>query len=112
MNRFIFFCFILAILACSNGDNPAPFVSDIRTTPIITSFSPISGPVGTVITIEGFNFDGSGQSVNIGSTETIVISASNTKIETVVLTETITDNIIVTVNGRSGSSENKFTVLP
>ncbi len=107
------FFLILLIASCSSDDTSQNLsIIASSTEPSIVSFSPTSGPVGTTIIIEGSNFNGSGQSVSIGDTEVVVISTTDTKIEAVVVTETITDKITVTVNGKSTSSKNKFTVLP
>lgn len=66
--------------------------------PVITSFSPESGPVGTVVTISGSGFNGSSDSnmVFVGKVKAQILTASATQITCVV---------------QSGSSFNPISVL-
>ena len=78
-------------------------------TPTITSFTPNSGAVGTLITINGTNLSNP-TSFKIGGASAIVISNTGTTLVGLVMSGTITGKIsITTANGTVASSSN-FTV--
>lgn len=76
--------------------------------PTITSFSPASGPVGTVVTITGAAYGGA--SVKIGGKPAIVISASSTKIVAMVMPGSVTGTITATTTGGTATSATNFAV--
>jgi large repetitive protein len=79
-------------------------------TPVITSFSPLSGPVGTSITIVGINF-GSVNAVKFNGTSATITSASATQLVVTVPNAATSGPISVTSsNGSSDVSALSFTV--
>jgi len=82
--------------------------------PVITTFSPTSGKVGTTIVITGNNFGnvrGSSSVRFIGATATRYTTWTNTKIRVVVPKNAVTGKLRVsTVAGWSACSSTKFTV--
>lgn len=80
--------------------------------PVITSFTPTSGQVGTTVTITGTNFSTTlaNNIVKFGTLQAVVTAATSTQL-TVILPAGATDNpISVTVNGLTGSSTTSFVV--
>lgn len=84
------------------------------TTPAISDFSPLSGPVGTSVTINGSGFTGStGVSFNgtsVGAGNFTVVSSA--KITATVPQGATTGKISVTAPGGTASSSTDFTVSP
>jgi len=77
--------------------------------PTITSFTPVAGPVGTLVTINGTNL-GSPTVFTIGGKAAIVISNNGSQLVGYVMPGAVTGAIaITTVGGTAGSSTN-FTV--
>lgn len=80
--------------------------------PIITSFSPTSGAIGSTVTIHGSNFNStlSNNIVFFGATKAIVTTASDTVLTVVVPTGSNYENIVVTnlTTGLSGYSAKPF----
>ena len=103
-------------LAVSNSLNPT--VSILRniilvtTAPIILSFNPTSGSVGTSVTITGSNFSSTATSntVKFNGTTAIVSSSTGTNITTAVPSGTTTGPITITVGGQTATSASNFTV--
>ena len=82
--------------------------------PSISSLSPISGAVGSSVTITGTNFGASKGTSTVafnGTTATSITSWSNTSIVAVVPTGATTGNVVVTVSGVA-SNASTFTVQP
>ena len=78
--------------------------------PVITSFTPTSGPVGTKVTITGSGFIGATK-VTFGGVKAISYTVnSGTQITATVPTGAITGNIAVTTPGGS-ASKGTFTVI-
>ncbi|RTQ48200.1 T9SS type A sorting domain-containing protein [Hymenobacter gummosus] len=78
--------------------------------PVISSFNPTSGPVGTVVTITGINFTGAtGVSFN-GTAATTFTVNSATSISATVPTGATTGTISVTTPGGTDTSNGTFTV--
>jgi uncharacterized protein (TIGR03437 family) len=77
--------------------------------PTITSFSPMSGPVGSTVTISGTNFTGATSVKFNGVTATFIVN-SNTKITAAVPTGATTGTITVTTPGGTATSTSSFTV--
>lgn len=80
--------------------------------PGITSFSPLSGPIGTVVTINGTNF-GSLNSVIIGGKPAIIVSNSGSIIKALVMPGATTGSVQVsTVDGNAISTQNISIIQP
>jgi photosystem II stability/assembly factor-like uncharacterized protein len=79
----------------------------------ITSFTPASGPEGTIVTINGTNFSAtpSNNSVKFNGTTANVTASTSTSITAIVPAGATTGSIIVTtVRGGSATSSTNFTV--
>jgi 6-phosphogluconolactonase (cycloisomerase 2 family) len=81
--------------------------------PIITSFSPASGAVGTTVTITGANFDPNPANniVYFGSVKATISSANSTSIIVKVPTGASYQPITVTVNALIAASSFPFTLI-
>ncbi|MEI6750135.1 MAG: IPT/TIG domain-containing protein [Bacteroidota bacterium] len=79
------------------------------TTPVITSFSPSSGAVGTLVTITGTNLT-TPTAFTIGGTAAIVVSNSGTTLVGMVMPGAVTGTIVITTAGGTASSSGNFTV--
>ena len=77
--------------------------------PTITSFSPSSGPVGTLVTITGTNLN-SPTGCAVGGTTALVISGSSTAIVAYVMPGSSTGSVSVTTADGTTSSVGNFTV--
>ncbi|PYX30259.1 MAG: hypothetical protein DMG77_10080 [Acidobacteria bacterium] len=80
--------------------------------PTITSFSPDSGPVGTVVTITGNNLTGATKVKFGGVKATSFTVNSDTQITATVPTAAATGTIQVTTSGGTATSATAFTVTP
>jgi gliding motility-associated-like protein len=80
--------------------------------PTITNFSPDNGPVGTVVTITGTNFDPttSNNAVTINGTAATVSASTATSLTVTVPAGATTGPISVTVNGYAATSDKFFCV--
>ena len=93
----------------------ARYSASTSSSPTISSFTPVSGPVGTSVTITGTNFGTTqlSNTVNFGVNAAVVTSWSNTQIVATVPTlSTGNYTISITVNGQTGYSPLQFTVTP
>lgn len=81
--------------------------------PVVNSFSPESGKAGDEVTISGENFSEKAEenTVKFGSIAATVKTATTTKLTVIVPEEAATGKITVSVDGRSATSENNFTVI-
>jgi len=77
--------------------------------PQITSFAPISGPVGTKVAITGAGFTGTTK-VTFGATATSFTVNSNTQVTATVPTGAVTGKISITTAGGTATSATVFTV--
>jgi gliding motility-associated-like protein len=77
--------------------------------PVITSFSPSSGPVGSLVTITGTNL-GTPTAFTIGGTAAIVISNTGTSLVGMVMPGAVTGTISLTTAGGSATSTGTFTL--
>ena len=86
--------------------------SSTSPTPLITSFFPTSGPVGSTVSIYGSNFSTtpSENTVTIGDIAAMVTSASPTQLTVTVPVGAISGRILVRVNNLNGISADSFTV--
>jgi gliding motility-associated-like protein len=94
------------------GDTPSGVVCSSVTTPTITSFSPVSGPIGTSVTITGTNFSTTlvNNIVYFGATRATVTAATSTQLTVSVPTGATYQSISVLVNGLTAFSAKPFTV--
>lgn len=81
--------------------------------PVITRFTPTSGPIGTAVTIEGTGFDpvSGNNRVAFNGVTAIISSVSTTQINTTVPMSSTTGPITITSSGVPVSSPSPFTVL-
>ena len=79
--------------------------------PTITSFSPGSGPVGTLVTITGTNL-GSPTVFNIGGVAAVLVSNTGTALVGLVMPGAVTGAISVTTTAGAVSSSNNFVITP
>ena len=79
------------------------------TAPAITSFSPSSGPVGTLVTIIGTNLN-STTACTIGGKAAIVTSNDYTFLVGMVMPGAVTGTIVITTAGGTVTSSENFTV--
>ncbi|MEQ8364084.1 MAG: IPT/TIG domain-containing protein [Cyclobacteriaceae bacterium] len=88
-------------------------LASVSATPIITSFTPNSGPVGTSVTITGTNFSTtqSNNLVKFNGTTAVVTASTATSITTAVPAGATTGKISVTVGGNTATSATDFTIL-
>lgn len=84
--RIAFLLFILTFLARFSGFTQSP---------TITGFSPMSGPIGTLITITGSNFN-NGTTVQIGSTFALVVATTPFQLKAMVMPQSTSNIITVT----------------
>ncbi len=80
--------------------------------PLITSFDPTSGPVGTTVTITGENFSSTPANniVTFNGITAVVTASTPTSITTTVPAGATTGLLSVTVSGATGISATPFTV--
>jgi IPT/TIG domain len=78
-------------------------------TPVVSSFSPTSGPVGTIVTVYGSGFTGT-TAVKFNGTSAQFLVASSTKLYARVPTGATTGKISVTTPGGTGTSATNFNV--
>jgi len=77
--------------------------------PVVSSISPSSGPVGTIITLNGSNL-GNIQSASVGGTGALILSKTNTTALISVMPGSATGSVSVTSVAGSGSSSGNFTI--
>jgi flagellar hook assembly protein FlgD len=91
------------VIVLGNSAPPAPMIS---------SFTPNSGPVGTQVTISGDNFSGATQVAFNGVATSNFTVISNSEIRTNVPSGASTGKISVTTPGGTATSADDFTVIP
>ena len=79
--------------------------------PVITSFAPTSGPVGTQVTITGSGFTGATQVAFNGTVATTFNVVSDTQITATVPAGATTGTITVSTPGGTATSPTNFTVV-
>jgi gliding motility-associated-like protein len=99
----LFFC--LFICCCNKARAQSPTIS---------SFTPISGPIGSTVIITGTNFDPTPANniVMFNGTAAPVTASTATSITTSVPTGVTTGPITVTVGANTATSASNFTVAP
>jgi hypothetical protein len=94
--------FLITISALNNADAQAPTIS---------SFTPNSGTVGTLVTISGNNLSNP-TSISIGGVNAILISASANSITALVMPGALTGVLSVTTAAGTSSATSNFTLSP
>jgi hypothetical protein len=89
---------VLCFFICCNAQSPT-----------ITSFSPTSGAVGTLVTITGTNLSNP-STFTIGGATAIIVSNSGTQLVGMVMPASITGAVSLSTAGGIVSSNNNFTV--
>jgi hypothetical protein len=79
--------------------------------PTITSFTPVSGSVGTLVTITGTNLS-TPTALSIGGVAAIPVSNDGTTLVAMVMPGAQTGSVSVTTAGGSATSGSSFTVTP
>jgi hypothetical protein len=79
--------------------------------PVVSSFSPLGGTWGTLVTITGTGFTGA-SAVTFGGVAASFTVVSATKITATVPNGSLTGKIAVTTSGGTGTSEHDFNVRP
>ena len=85
-------------------------VSATAVLPAITSFTPATGPVGTVVTVTGTNLAGV-TAASVGGVAATVTVVSATSLTITVPVGAVTGTITVTTAGGGGTSTGTYTVL-
>ncbi len=80
-----------------------------RPTPSITSFTPSSGPIGSLITITGVNL-GTPTALTIGGANAILISNTGSSLVAMVMPGATSGTIMITTSSGSSSSSSNFSV--
>ncbi len=79
--------------------------------PTITSFSPSSGPVGTLVTINGTNLNNP-TALTIGGQSAIVITNTGSVAVAMIMPGAATGAVSITTPGGTATSSGNFTVTP
>jgi uncharacterized repeat protein (TIGR03803 family) len=87
-------------------------VQQFKVTPTISSFAPTSGPVGTVVTINGTGLTQTTKVTFGGVKATTFTVNSDSMVTATVPTGAITGKIVITSTGGTGASSGIFTVTP
>lgn len=94
------------------GSSALPFtVTGGATAPVVAAFLPVTGPIGTAVTITGTGFTGA-TSVKFNGTSATFAVESATQITTTMPAGATTGTISVTTPGGTGTSALPFTVTP
>jgi len=94
------------------GTSTTDFQVTVANTPTITSFTPTSGAIGTVVTITGTNFSATpaNNTVQFNGTSATVTASTTTSITTTVPTGSTTGPVTVSVGGLTGTGL-AFTII-
>ena len=97
-------------VAAAGGTATSATNFTVTAVPVITSFSPTSGPVGTSVRINGRGFGGATAVQFGGISATFTVNAQGTRIDTKVPLGATTGRITVTTPGGTATSATNFTV--
>ncbi|HMJ70309.1 MAG TPA: FG-GAP-like repeat-containing protein [Cyclobacteriaceae bacterium] len=92
--------------SCTNtltGNVSNAFIQKVRTTalptdPVITSFTPTTGGIGTVVTLNGSNFHAGNSDVFVANTQATVTSPTTTRLVATIASGTVSGKIRVSAN--------------
>jgi len=106
-------CLVSSLAACSGSGGGGPTQPPGGDPPLIASFSPTAGTVGTQVTISGLLFAATpqGNTVRFNGVTSTVLSANATSLVAEVPAGAATGPIQVTTAGGSATSGGDFTVL-
>ena len=93
------------------GTDTSPGSFNVTIPPVVTGFSPTSGPVGTSVTINGTDLTGA-TSVKFNGTAAAFAVDSSTQITTTVPAGATDGTISVTTPGGTDTSPGSFNVIP
>lgn len=93
------------------GDETAHLFAHVPHAPVFSSFSPMHGPVGTVVSISGFHFTGATAVAFNGTPAASFTVNSDNAITATVATGTTTGAVTVTGPGGTATSLHNFTVV-
>ncbi len=85
--------------------------ASLAQSPVISSFTPVSGPVGTLVTITGSNLS-SPTAFSIGGVSAIMVSNTGSTLVGLVIPGAITGAVSVTTAGGTATSSGNFTITP
>src|SRR5690606_19886214 len=77
--------------------------------PVITSFTPTSGSVGTLVTITGTDLSNA-TAISVGGANAIVVSNTGTSLVAMVMPGAMSGGISLTTDGGTAISAGSFTV--
>jgi len=102
----LYFLLAAKLLSCKKETAPSA--------PLINSFTPEKGAYNLVVTIHGKNFDSliNSTTVRFNGVPAQILFVSDTMISAKVPETATTGKISVTVEGRTGTSNNDFIILP
>jgi uncharacterized repeat protein (TIGR03803 family) len=100
-----------AKITVTNSFGPGASLTAFLVAPVISSFSPGKGPVGTTVTLKGVNFKGA-MAVKLGSVSASFTINSDTSLTLIVPTGAVTAPISVSNAYGTGVSNRAFTVTP
>jgi uncharacterized repeat protein (TIGR03803 family) len=103
---------IAVVVGSSTATSTNDFIVSTVSLPTITSFTPLSGPTGTTVTITGTNFSTTpaNNTVTFNGATATVSASTTTSITTTVPASANIGKISVTVSGNTATSTNDFTV--
>jgi len=97
-------------ITITTAGGPASSPGTFAVVPLITGFSPLSGPVGTSVTINGYSFTGTTQITFGGVPATSYAVINDKQVDALVPTGAVTGPICITTPGGTGCSTTSFTV--
>jgi hypothetical protein len=100
-----------AKITVTNSFGPGASLTAFLVAPVISSFSPGKGPVGTTVTLKGANFSAA-TAVMVGTVAANFTVISDTKMTLTVPTGAVTAPISVSNAYGTGVSNRAFTVTP
>ncbi|MCX6187028.1 MAG: IPT/TIG domain-containing protein [Bacteroidetes bacterium] len=92
-----------------DNSNQGAVWSFIQPPPTITSITPTTGSIGTLVTITGTNLNNI-DTIKIGNVSAIKVSSNNTSLVVMVMPGAITGNIYIANSSWNIASNNSFTV--
>ncbi len=97
------------IVTNNSGSNTVSILQQSVPAPAITSFTPLSGPPGTLVTITGTNLNDP-TAFSIGGTSAIVVSNTGTQLVGMVMPGAVSGAVSITTASGTGTGGSNFTV--